>query len=205
MHQKRNRFHVYTKDFDGNGTEDIMLAKYYNDKQVPVRGKGCTAQQMPYLKERITSYNEFANRDIAGIIGDGFSESLHYEVVEFQSGIFLNEGNDGFVFSAFPIEAQTAPINSIVYNDFDGDAIKDLLMAGNNYQSEVETTRADAGTGIFLKGFSIGRFKYISNRTTGFFADKDVRGMAELKSAKGNKILVVNNNDFQQIFEISKD
>ena len=32
-------FHVYTNDFDFNGTVDIMLAKYYNDIEVPVRGK----------------------------------------------------------------------------------------------------------------------------------------------------------------------
>ncbi|WP_242205762.1 VCBS repeat-containing protein [Aestuariivivens insulae] len=202
---KEKPFHVYTKDYDGNGTEDIMLAKYYNDKQVPVRGKGCTAQQMPYLKERITSYNEFANRDIAGIIGDNFSESLHYEVVEFQSGIFLNQGDKGFVFSAFPIEAQIAPINSIIFDDFDGDAIKDLLMAGNNYQSEVETTRADAGTGAFLKGLSGGAFKYINNRETGFYADGDVRAINKLNTTNGGEVLVVNNNDFHQIFKISKD
>ncbi|MBJ6367251.1 VCBS repeat-containing protein [Snuella sedimenti] len=202
---KDKPFHVYTKDFDDNGIEDIMLAKYYNDKQVPVRGKGCTSQQMPILKERIGTYNEFASLDLQGILGDGLQSSLHYEVTEFQSGIFLNEGDEGFVFSAFPIEAQIAPINSVVYDDFDGDAIKDLLMAGNNYQSEVETTRADAGTGVFLKGFSVGAFKYINNRKTGFYADRDVRALAKIKTGDGSGVLVINNNSTHQLFNISKN
>ncbi|MEM7108801.1 MAG: FG-GAP-like repeat-containing protein, partial [Bacteroidota bacterium] len=35
-------FHVYASDFDRNNSVDIVLAKYYQDKQVPVRGKDCT-------------------------------------------------------------------------------------------------------------------------------------------------------------------
>ena len=36
---KEKPFHVYTNDFDQNGTEDIMLAINYKNKQVPVRAK----------------------------------------------------------------------------------------------------------------------------------------------------------------------
>ena len=197
-------FHIYTHDFDNNGTEDIMLAKYYNNKQVPVRGKGCTAQQMPYLKEKIKTYNEFAGRDIGGIIGANFSESLHYQVTEFQSGIFINEGSGKFNFKAFPIEVQKAPINSILYDDFDGDQIKDFLMAGNNYVSEIETTRADSGVGVFLKGEKQGAFKFIQNTKTGFFADKDVRELKKVKTKTGTSVIVINNNGNHQMYNKSK-
>tara|TARA_R110002049_G_scaffold51189_3_gene144973 strand:- start:13525 stop:16839 length:3315 start_codon:yes stop_codon:yes gene_type:complete len=197
-------FHVYTKDFDGNGVEDIMLAKYYNDKQVPVRGKGCTSQQMPILKEKIETYGEFASLDLQGILGDGLQSSLHYEVTEFQSGIFINKENGQFSFKPFQIEAQKSVINSIIYKDMDGDNIKDLLMVGNNYQSEVETTRADAGIGIFLKGKTQGSFQYIPNHTIGFFANKDVRALVHLKTAQSNLVLVANNDDSHQVFKISK-
>ena len=196
---KEKPFHVYTKDFDGNGIEDIMLAKYYNDKQVPVRGKGCTSQQMPILKEKIGTYNEFASLDLQGILGDGLQSSLHYEATEFQSGIFNNEGDGQFNFKAFPVEAQRSPINSVIYKDFDGDNVKDILMAGNNYQSEIETTRADAGIGTFLKGDSKGHFSYVPNYQIGFYADSDVRAMINLKTINGNLILVVNNNDKHSI------
>ena len=199
---KEKPFHVYTNDFDNNGTEDIVLAKYYNSKQVPVRGKSCTSQQMPFLKEKIKTYTDFANSDLEGILGENMKSSLHYEATEFRSGIFLNEGNNHFTFLPFSIEAQRAPINSIIYNDFDGDHVKDLLMAGNNYQSEVETTRADAGIGVFLKGKTKGTFKYIQNTHTGFYADKDVRELAAIKTAKGQKVLIINNNDYHQVYEV---
>ncbi|MCX2679237.1 VCBS repeat-containing protein [Galbibacter sp. EGI 63066] len=196
-------FHIYTNDFDNNGVEDIVLAKYYKAKQVPVRGKSCTSEQMPFLKEKVKTYNQFANSDLKGIFGENIESSLHYQVNEFRSGIFHNDGDGGFDFRPFAIQAQTSPINSILYNDFDGDGIKDLLMAGNNYHAEVETTRADAGTGVFLKGVSSGKFKYIDNTITGFYADKDVRGMLVLQSGKNKQILIVNNNDKSQLFTVN--
>ncbi|GGZ86118.1 VCBS repeat-containing protein [Algibacter mikhailovii] len=193
-------FHIYTKDFDNNGSEDIMLAKYYNGSEVPVRGKSCTAQQMPHLSQKFKNYNDFANAGIKDILGEGINTSLHYEANEFRSGIFINNKASGYTFMPFTNEAQIAPINSIIYEDFDHDGIKDLLMAGNNYMSEVETTRADAGTGFFLKGQQGGEFNFIPNRFSGFVADRDVRGLLLLKNHKKNYVFVSNNNDMHQFY-----
>ncbi|WP_282085775.1 VCBS repeat-containing protein [Aquimarina algiphila] len=198
---KEKPFHVYTHDFDFNGNEDIILAKYYNDKKVPVRGKVCTAQQIPHLARKIPTYNEFANGDLNSILGKGLESALHYKAVEFRSGIFLNKGDNNYTFSPFPQQVQQSPINSILFDDFDGDGIKDLVLAGNNYQSEVETTRADAGIGSFLKGDSKGEFSLLSNLKSGFFADKDVRHMVSIKTARGKLIIVANNNDSMDIFK----
>ncbi len=198
---KEKPFHIYTNDFDNNGTEDIILAKYYKSKQVPVRGKHCTAQQIPHLKDKIKTYNDFANSDIQEILGETFQSAIHYQVTEFRSGIFINN-NTSFEFIPFPIEAQMSPINSILYEDFDGDQIKDLLMAGNNYHTEVETTRADAGIGIYLKGSIHGEFKPIQNTETGFYADKDVREMLLITSQKKKAVIVVNNNSKSQMYTI---
>ncbi|WP_101450128.1 VCBS repeat-containing protein [Aquimarina sp. MAR_2010_214] len=199
---KEKPFHVYTNDFDNNGTEDIMLAKYYKSKQVPVRGKHCTAEQIPYLKERIKTYSDFANSDIQEIIGETFQSAIHYQATEFRSGVFINY-NAGFEFTPFPVEAQMTPINSILYEDFDGDHIKDLLMAGNNYHTEVETTRADAGIGVYLKGLSKGEFQPVKNSETGFYADKDVRNMLLITSQKRKAVIVVNNNGKHQRYEVN--
>ncbi|WP_103863523.1 VCBS repeat-containing protein [Aquimarina sp. I32.4] len=195
-------FHVYTNDFDNNGTEDIILAKYYKNKQVPVRGKHCTAQQLPYLKERIKTYSDFATSDIQQIIGEKFTSAIHYQATEFRSGIFINT-NNSFDFKPFPIEAQMNPINSILYEDFDNDKIKDLLMAGNNYHAEVETTRSDAGIGIYLKGKENKMFQPQKNNEIGFYADKDVRNMVVLDAAKKKVVIVVNNNDTPQLYTVN--
>ncbi|WP_103071824.1 VCBS repeat-containing protein [Aquimarina sediminis] len=192
-------FHVYTKDFDNNGTEDIILAKYYKSKQVPVRGKHCTAEQLPYLKEKIKTYKDFATSGVQEIIGESFQSAIHHQVNEFRSGIFINN-NGNFEFTPFPLEAQVSPINSILYEDFDNDSIKDLLMAGNNYHAEVETTRSDAGIGIYLKGDLDGVFKPQKNSEIGFYADKDVRHMILTSIKKKKAVIVVNNNSPSQLY-----
>jgi hypothetical protein len=87
----------------------------------------------------------------------------------------MNEGNDQFNFQPFKNQVQQSPINSILQYDFNGDGKKDLMLAGNNYQSEVETTRADAGIGNILLGDGNGAYKYLNHLEFGFLADKDVR------------------------------
>ncbi len=196
-------FEIYTSDFDFNGSEDIILAKEYQGKQVPVRGKTCMTQQLPHLAQTIPTYNDFASKDLKGIVGQGIESALHYKATEFRSGVFINNGKMGFSFEAFENRVQQSPINSILYDDFDNDGNKDLLLAGNNYQSEVETTRADAGIGNFLKGNGNGKFEYVSHLKSGFFADKDVRNMLQVSSGDENYILIANNNDTHDLFKVN--
>ncbi|TNJ47035.1 VCBS repeat-containing protein [Tamlana fucoidanivorans] len=196
-------FHVYTSDFDYNGTEDIFLAKYYKDKQVPVRGKGCTAQQMPHLQSKIKTYQDFANRDIEGIVGPGIKNALHYEVTEFKSGIFINQGDNNFDFKPFDNDVQQSPINSILFYDFNNDGHKDLLLAGNNYQSEVETTRADSGIGNILLGDGNGGFTAMHHLNSGFFIDKDIRGVIVVEGKGKPHVFVANNNATHDIFTVN--
>jgi len=193
-------FHVYVNDFDDNGVEDIMLAKPLDSRLVPVRGKNCTSQQMPYLKQRVASYEEFATRNIEEILGDNFETATHKQVVEFKSGYFLNNGGQ-FQFVPFPTQVQKSPINSILYHDFDGDGINDLMLAGNNYMSEIETTRADAGIGSLLTGNTDGSFTYVDNRKTGFYATGDVRNMLLIDNGENHSILIGNNNAKYQLLE----
>ena len=190
-------FHIYTSDFDYNGTADVILAKYYNDMEVPVRGKTCTAQQIPHLANKIKSYTDFASRDVEGILGPGIKSALHYEATEFRSGIFKNE-NGEFIFHPFENKIQQSPINSIICEDLDGDKLSDLLLAGNNHMPEIETTRYDAGVGCFLKGDGKGNFLTLPASETGFIANKDVRHLVKVE----NQIIVINNNDEHDLFDL---
>ncbi|WP_396632608.1 VCBS repeat-containing protein [Maribacter sp. R86514] len=197
---KEDPFKIYTKDFDGNGSEDILLAKTYKGKEVPIRGKSCMTEQLPYLEKRITSYQDFASRDLEGIIGEDLEESLHYEVVEFRSGIFINNGEGDFSFEPFKFAAQRSPVNAIIYEDFDKDGFKDLILAGNNHMSEPETTRYDAGISTYFKGQNKGRFKEIPNKETGLYLNGDTRKVISILQADQQFLLVINNNDLHKLY-----
>lgn len=193
-------FHVFCDDFDGSGTYEIVLAKNYSEELLPIRGKTCSSEQMPEIGEKFPTFSSFADADIKDIYGDKLKTALHYEAEIFES-IILEKTKSGFKTHKLPNLAQTAPIRAILVEDFDRDGKLDLLIAGNHHHSEVETTRADAGTGLLLKGLGDMNFEPIPSYKSGFFADKDVRTMKKI----GNKILVANNDDLLQVFEWFRD
>ena len=192
-------FNVYYNDFDNNSVIDPIYSTFYKDKEVPVRGRVSIIQQIPSWGDRIRTFKEFAEHDIKSLLGSGYQSASKLSAIEFRSGIFRNAHGE-FVFETFEPVLQTAPINSILVADFDGDGQKDLLMAGNNYTYENETTRADAGNGYFLKGNKNGIYGYVPNKTNGFWANNDVRQLAILKSEGKSYVLVANNDKPTQLY-----
>ena len=73
---KEHPFKVYANDFDNNGTNDVVLAKYYKDGYVPMRGKECTTQQMPYVAEKFKDYHSFASSKLLDILPEDKIEEL---------------------------------------------------------------------------------------------------------------------------------
>ena len=101
-----------------------------------------------------------------------------------------------------PNIAQISPTQSILLQDFDKDNKIDILLVGNFYYNEVETGRADAGNGLFLKGDGAGNFAPQTIRQSGFFAAKDARDMQILNYNGQRLIIVANNNDKVELFKI---
>ncbi len=194
-------FQIHSTDFDENGSNDIVLGYCQDGKVFPVRGRQCSFEQMPFIKTKFPTYHDFGLATLTDIFGGDIQRSLHYQAKEFASVVLLNLGNGKYEINRLPAEAQYAPIFGITTDDFNADGILDLLVAGNFYVSEVETGRADAGTGLFLEGKGGGTFTPVLSRDSGFMADRDVRDMALLRNAAGETlILVANNNDRLQVF-----
>ena len=121
---------------------------------------------------------------------------------EFRSGIFINSGSGNFEFRPFEKSVQRSPVNSIVFEDLNNDNHPDMILAGNNYLPEIETTRYDAGIGNILLGDGKGNFKLKPNSETKFWATKDVRHIDILNGGKEKLIIVVNNNDQHQLYSL---
>ncbi len=189
-------FRVYAEDFDGNGTCDVVLSKDYKGKSVPTRGRQCSSQQMPFIAEKFPTFKEFANADLNEILGeDKLKQSLHLEVTGFESIVLINDGQGHFETKQLPVQAQFAPINGIVVEDFDQDGNADILIAGNMYDTEVETPRYDAGTGLVLKGDGKGIFTPLTISQSGFYAPGNVKDVKTIKLANGSQLILVANND----------
>lgn len=197
---KEHPFKLYVNDFDDNGTNDIVLAKFYKDDYVPVRGRECTSQQMPYVAEKFKDYHSFASSKLIDILPeDKVKEGLVYEITNFESIILINE--DGkLVRKSLPIQAQNAPIKSSIIIDFNKDGVNDILTVGNHYGVEVETTRYDAGIGNLFIGDSHNGFRSLSASESGLYVPFDSRDIKIIDQNGKSLVVIANNNAAVSVF-----
>lgn len=141
---------VLANDFDSTGTVDIVLSKKYKGKFVPVRGRECSSGQMPFIQEKFPTYEGFAEASIDDIFGSGLDKSYQTEATTFTSKLLLNKGNWEFDIIDLPWQAQMFPILDVETFDHNNDGLKDVLLVGNIYETEVETPRLDARSGLIL-------------------------------------------------------
>ncbi|WP_289063452.1 VCBS repeat-containing protein [uncultured Zobellia sp.] len=197
-------FDIFVSDFDKDNNQDIVLSYYNDGKQYPVRGRGCSSQQIPAIKQKFQDYESFAEATLGDVYTEKSLESaLHYQVKSFAS-IYLENKDGKFIVHKLPVLAQTSSINEILVDDFNKDGNLDILVAGNLYASEVETPRNDASHGLFLEGNGEGGFTPIAASESGFFVTGDVKHMAPIQVNSQSYILVAKNNDYLQFIAFNK-
>ena len=192
-------FEIYAHDFDKNGSMDIVLG-YFNDGTLyPVRGRQCSSEQIPSIATKFETYTDFGNASLRDVYGDDLDEALHLTVESFASVCLLNK-DSGFESLELPRLAQISAVNGIAVDDVNGDGVKDLVLAGNLFSSEVETPRNDASYGIILIGNGDGTFSEMSTIESGFNAGGDAKDVKLIRKGKQKLILVANNNSAMQAF-----
>lgn len=205
--QEKDPFQIFAGDFDSNGSSDIVLSYSKDETLYPLRGRQCSSDQIPEIKKKFPTYDQFGKATLQDIYGDWLeNEALHYQIKTFESSLLINDGDGKYTLKRLPTEAQSSPVNAIISRDFDNDGILDLLMAGNLFVSEVETGKADAGIGFYLKGDGKGNFDTFFYNDTGFFVREDVKDLQMIKLATGkNYVLVANNHHFLQVVECNSN
>ena len=197
-------FDVYAGDYDKNGKLDIVLGYYNNGVQFPVRGRQCSAEQIPAIKYKYKDYNSFADASLVNIYTQNdLDAGLHYKARIFSSVYVENTNGKSFQIKELPNEAQLSSINGIVADDFNQDGNLDLALAGNLFGSEIETTRNDASYGCVLMGDGAGNFKNIPYAESGLLLGGDVKAMKKIETIKGPALLVGNNSDAIQLIQFN--
>ena len=197
-------FKLFSKDFDNNGSLDIVLGYYENDTLYPVHNRESALKQIPGLRNKFKDYNSFGSATLEEIFNvDNLEESDLFEAKTFSNSILINTG-EGFKLVKLPQFAQISAVFGIIYDDFDKDGLDDLIIAGNLYNSEMETPRNDAGKGLFLKGDGKGEFQVIRGYDSGLFIPGDVKKLKALRLGEGTSarkgiIAGINNNSLRLI------
>jgi len=197
-------FNLFSKDFDNNGSLDIVLGYYENDTLYPVHNRENALKQIPGLGNKFKDYHSYGSATLAEIFNaDNLEESDMLEVKTFSSSVLSNT-EAGFKLVKLPPLAQISAVFGIVYDDFDNDGLDDLIIAGNLYNTEMETPRNDAGKGLFLRGDGKGEFQAVRGYDSGLFIPGDVKKLKALRlgegpSARKGFIAGINNNDIRLI------
>lgn len=196
-------FDVFANDFDNNNQLDIVLSYYEGKRQLPLRGRECSSQQIPGIAKKFDNYEKYADADLVDIYTeDKLEDGLHYKAESFASVYIENKGDGSFKSKKLPSEAQFSSINAILVNDYNHDGNNEILVAGNLFASEAETPRNDASIGLLIENNENGLHS-VSLKKSGFLAKKDVKKMKEITIAGQQCILIANNNDALQIVEVN--
>ena len=199
-------FGVYAGSFSGNLATDVVLTQRIDGNEF--RSPAWCRSAASSISSRIhyPTYAAFSDGDDGPAVRPAGARSARSTTRPTASpaSCLHNDGGGAFSATALPTLAQIAPIKAIVVHDFDGDGNLDLLVAGNLYEAEPNTPRADAGNGLWLRGDGQGRFVPVSPRASGFLAPHDVAGLALLDTPTGRAVLVANTGDSLQVFAVRK-
>jgi len=141
---------LYATDLDGNGSIDPVFFYYIKGldgvrHSFPGISRSQFSEQLPSIKKQFLRYSDYAKATYDDIFKNKSDQDvLKLFCEETRTCYFENIGNGKFIKHPLPVEAQFAPVNAIVCEDLDNDGFKDLLLAGNEYQTEVMTGRYDA-------------------------------------------------------------
>ena len=191
---------VYGKDFDNNGSYDMLTSLYLPDqngemKEFPAMSRDDLLREMNSMRKRFPTYRSYAVATMDSVLTPEQRQgAMILQANEFRSCLFRNDGRGKFTMIPLPAQAQFSVLNGMVEGDFDGDGNPDLVINGNDYGTEVSSGRYDALNGLFLRGDGKGGFQPESILASGIYIPGDGKALAALRGGGGRYLLAAGQN-----------
>jgi hypothetical protein len=202
---RESAFGIYANTFTGNQTTDVVLTQKIGGIEYSVAGMAPLGRAIYSTAVKFPTFGSFARAPLSQLFSAAqLEQSLHYEADTFASMYLHNDRRGTFSASALPNLAQISPIRGIIVHDVDGDGQRDVIVAGNLYDAEPNTPRADAGNGLWLRGDGQGHFTPVPATESGFLAPRNVSALALIGTPAGKAVLVANTGDSLQVFAIKR-
>lgn len=195
---------LYFADFDKNGSIDPFFSFYVQGKSYPFVSRDELNDQIYPMRKKFAFYKDYANAGITDIFSpEVLAKAGKLDFNEARSVYFMNK-NGRFEKQILPIQAQFAPVTSILYQDFDHDGNKDLLLLGNKSDNRLKLGSMDANYGCYLKGDGKGKFAYVSQANSGLSVTGDVKTAFEIKVKKQPFLVIGAFNKPLQFYQLEK-
>ncbi len=192
---------LYSKDMDKNGYADLIPAYYIKDnddnyKLFPGLDRNELAAQVPAVKKKYLLHKDYATVTMEHLKQDFGNDGWTELKCQTTASVWIeNLGNEKFKTHLLPVEAQLAPINSIIANDINEDGNIDLIIAGNEYEAESNNGRYDALYGLVLLGTGKENFLPVNIVKSGLIIDGDVKDIKIIIIKNKGKVLLAAPND----------
>lgn len=189
---------LYYNDFDGNGQNEQVLTYYLYGKQIPFASKADFDKRLPILKKKYLYAADFAKASLEELFTkEKLKSSQVLTANYFSNALIINNGNFNFSIEPLPWQAQLTTFKSAVVVNVNNDKLPDIFLAGNFYENNIEMGRNDADYGSILINKGHGNFDY--ETLNGLNIKGQIRNILPLKTEKGNKFIIAENNDSAKI------
>ncbi len=164
-------------DFDGDGDVEVIETYFAGPAgiEVPRRSFSVLWTEVPFIQERIKTYEAFSRASVDEIFGGRLLETAAVEASVFDHVVLWNRGGR-FEVESLPDVAQRAPAFHVAVSDLDGDGHEDVFMSQNFFSYQLETPRSDAGRGLMLRGDGVGGLSAMNGARSGILVYGEQRG-----------------------------
>lgn len=185
---------MYVNDFDRNGRPEQIITAYHGDKAYPLAIKKELTQQMPHLLKKYLRYTDYAEQTIHDIFStEALEKAIIYEVFQTQSAIIWNEGTQ-FKLAPLTVNAQLAPVYSILIEDVNQDEQLDIILGGNQFKGKPQTGIYAASNSLLLRNLGQKKFDALSIAESGLNVEGQIRDVQKIKIGKDNYVIIARNN-----------
>jgi hypothetical protein len=187
---------LWVDDFDNNGSTEQLLTYYNQGISYPFVSRDQLVKQLPGLRKKFLKYEKYTRATVKDVLDEAQRQhALRLTTVTLQSSYFDNR-NGHFKVTPLPIEAQIFPIRSWAVDDINKDGRLDLLAVGNQYATQPDFGRYDAGRGLILLGTSEGLIP-VAPVSSGFSPAGDTRSVVAIRTSKSGQIYLVSGTQMQ--------
>ena len=186
---------VYAADFDQSGTIDPIICRFIGNQSYPVGFRDDMVNQMLTFRKLYPKYEDYAEVEPGRLFPDlPLEDAKVWKANMFQSCVLENNGKGKWSIHPLPVEAQFAPIQSILPYDVNKDGKEDLLISANFYEADVWTGPYDASSGLVLLNQGEINFQVLSAAQSGFYIPGDNRQLAMVRNIQGHPLIISSRN-----------
>ncbi|HKZ36438.1 MAG TPA: VCBS repeat-containing protein, partial [Chryseolinea sp.] len=194
---------LHAGDFNQDGILDPVLSYYIKGQSYPLASRDELLDQIASLRKKFIKYEDYSNATIRDIATEEqLEKSYKFNVNTLESCWLENMEGKDFKLRPLPSLAQVSSTNAFLVEDFDGNGVKDLLLAGNFYPYKPQLGRSDASMGLLLT-YQRGSWKVNSEMLSNVWLTGDIRDMVLLRFKSGVKqVIISRNNDSASVFSL---